>query len=504
MTARLARAVHALWTAPVRAFALGLSAALGQAPFGLWPLAVAAFFGLTWLVTHAPGPRRAALIAWAGGAGHFALALSWIVEPFLVDIRTHGWMAPFAIVAMAGGLALFWGLAGGFAGWAGQGVRRRALAFAVALAAVELARGYVLTGFAWALPGHIWIGAPQMQLGALAGPVGLTLLTTFAAALPLILPLGPGRAAGAVMAALMVTGAGLWGALRLEMPMPPDADPPHIRLIQPNAAQHLKWRRDMIPVFWERQLAFTAAPAEQPPDLIIWPETAVPWLLNDAGGALERIADAAGDVPVMLGIQRREDARFYNSLAVLDPGGAVSRVYDKHHLVPFGEYIPLGPVLGRLGIKGLAARDSYGYAAGPGPTVLDLGTRLGTALPLICYEAVFPQDLRGPERPRWLVQITNDAWFGDRTGPYQHLALARLRAVEQGLPLVRAANTGVSAVIDARGRITHSLALNTAGHVTAPLPPALPPTPYAGMGDMPAALALAAMLAALVAVRRRK
>ncbi|MCO8145029.1 apolipoprotein N-acyltransferase [Rhodovulum tesquicola] len=504
MSATRPRIVEALRRAPVAALGLGLVAALGQAPFGLWPVALVALAGLTWLVARAPRPRQAALVAWAGGVGHFALALSWIVEPFLIDLRAHGWMAPFAMIGMAGGLALFWGAAGAFAGWAGQGARRRALGFALGLAAMELARGYVLTGFPWALPGHVWIGAPQMQLAALVGQYGLTLFTTLVVALPLLLPLGPGRSAGAVLAALMVTGAGVWGALRLDAPIPADPDPPQIRLVQPNAAQHLKWRPDMQRLFWERLLDLTAAPSDPPPDLILWPETAVPWMLEQAGGALALIAEVSDGVPVMLGIQRSEGPEVFNSLAVIRPGGGVSHVYDKHHLVPFGEYIPFGEVLGRFGIRGLAAQDVWGYAAGPGPVVLGLGPRLGAALPLICYEAVFPQDLRVPVRPRWIAQLTNDAWFGDWTGPYQHLALARLRAVEQGLPLLRAANTGVSAVIDARGRITHSLPLNSAGQVTAPLPPALPPTPYIRAGDWPVLLVLVAALAALVLTRRRK
>ncbi|WP_083626833.1 apolipoprotein N-acyltransferase [Rhodovulum sp. ES.010] len=487
----------------VPAFALGALIALGQAPFGLWPVAFAALVGLTWLVARAPGMRAAAICAWAGGAGQFALALSWIVEPFLVDIRTHGWMAPFALLAMAGGLALFWGAAGAFAGWAGQGPRTRALAFAVALPAAELARGYVLTGFPWALPGHIWIGTPHMQLAAVTGQYGLTLVTTLAAALPLALPFGPGRAAGALAAAILLTGTGVWGALRLETPVAPAPDAPQIRLVQPNAAQHLKWRRDMIPVFWERQLAFTAAPSAPAPDLVVWPETAVPYLLDRAGGALGVIADHAGGTPVMVGIQRRDGPRTHNSLVVIGPRGRVGHLYDKHHLVPFGEYIPLGSVLGRFGIKGLAANDIYGYAPGPGPRLLDLGPRLGAALPLICYEAVFPQDLRTPERPRWLVQITNDAWFGTRTGPYQHLALAQLRAVETGLPMARAANTGVSAMIDPLGRVTDSLPLNTAGHVTAPLPPALAETIYAETGDWPVLAVLAVAMIGLGAGGRR-
>jgi len=485
------------------AVGFGLMMALGQAPFALWPVAMGGLVGLTWLVSRAESPRRAAWLAWAGGAGQFALALSWIVEPFLVDIARDGWLAPFGTIGLAGGLALFWGLAGAFAGWAGRGPQSRALAFAVSLAAVELARGYVLTGFPWALPGHIWIGTPLMQTASIFGQYGLTLATTLAAALPLLLPFGPGRAAGAALAFLLGAGAGMWGAARLEAPLPAAADAPQIRLVQPNAAQRLKWRPDMIPVFWQRLLDFTAAPSDPPPDLVIWPETAAPFLLNRAGEALGIISEAAGGIPVVVGVERRDAHRTFNSLAVIGPGGRVEGLYDKHHLVPFGEYIPMASVLGRLGLKGLAADDVLGFAAGPGPQVLDLGPRLGMALPLICYEAVFPQDLHAGMRPDWLLQITNDAWFGAWSGPYQHLALARLRAVEQGLPLLRAANTGVSAVIDAHGQIVESLPLGESGYLTAPLPVALPETLYARTGDWPVLLVVAGGLAALVAARRR-
>ncbi|ANB35597.1 apolipoprotein N-acyltransferase [Rhodovulum sulfidophilum] len=486
------------------AFGLGLGLALGQAPWSLWPLALCALAGLIWLVARGGTPGRSARIAWAGGAGHFALALSWIVEPFLVDIRHDGWMAPFALILMAAGLALFWGAAGAFAGWAGRGPRGRALAFVLALSAAELARGYVLTGFPWALPGHVWIGAPQMQLAALTGQYGLTLVTLLVAALPVLLPVGPGRSLGAGLAVAAVAGLGLWGWAREAARVPAEPDPPQVRLIQPNAAQHLKWRRDMIPVFWERQLAYTAEPGDPPPDLIVWPETAVPFWLENAGDGLGQIARAAGGVPVAAGIQRSDGPLAYNSLAVIGAGGRLLGLYDKHHLVPFGEYIPGASLLGRFGIRGLAANDVYGYAPGPGPRLLDLGARLGQALPLICYEAVFPQDLRGTARPRWILQVTNDAWFGTRTGPYQHLALARLRAVETGLPFLRAANTGVSAVIDARGRVLASLPLGRAGQITAPLPPALDETPYARTGDAPVLILLCLGLAFFVATRAMK
>ncbi|ARE38692.1 Apolipoprotein N-acyltransferase [Rhodovulum sp. P5] len=497
------RAMTRFLTPATGAFGLGLLMALGQVPYSIWPLGLGALIGLTWLVARAKTPLAAARCAWAGGAGHFALSLSWIVEPFLVDIARHGWMAPFALGAMAGGLALFWGAAGAVAVWAGRGPRGRALIFAVAMAGVELARGYVLTGFPWALVGHIWIGTPLMQVAAFVGQYGLTLFTTLAAALPLVLPIGPLRAVGAALSLAILSLVWLGGHIREVRPLPPAPDAPVVRLVQPNAAQHLKWREDMIPIFWDRALAFTADGTDPAPDLVVWPETSVPVLLNWADTAFATISEAAGGRPAVVGIQRHGEGGVYNSLAVVGPGGVATDVYDKHHLVPFGEYIPFAPLLGRFGIKGLAAEDVFGYASGPGPQVLNLGDRLGNVLPLICYEAVFPQDLRAGSRPDWLLQITNDAWFGTRTGPYQHLGLARLRAVEQGLAMVRSANTGVSAVIGPTGMVTASLGLGTAGVLTAPLPPALPETVYSKTGDWPVAVLILLAFSVLVAGRFR-
>jgi apolipoprotein N-acyltransferase len=253
----------------------------------------------------------------------------------------------------------------------------------------------------------------------------------------------------------------------------------------------------MWQVFLDRMITAGAAEAARKPDLIVWPETSIPYLLEDAGGVLSDALEASGGVPMAVGIQRAEGLRYYNSLAGIGADGTVGAVYDKQHLVPFGEYVPLGDVLERFGIGAFAAQAGYGYTAGPGARVIDLG-RAGKVLPLICYEAVFPQDLRAaPERADWILQVTNDGWFGDLAGPLQHLAQARLRAIEQGLPLLRAANTGISAVIDARGRMVAQLALNVDGWLDADVPPALVPTPYARWGDLPATILLAAGLLVL-------
>jgi apolipoprotein N-acyltransferase len=202
-------------------------------------------------------------------------------------------------------------------------------------------------------------------------------------------------------------------------------------------------------------------------------------------------------------LQRVDGRRGWNTMQVFGPNGETLASYDKHHLVPFGEYIPLGDhAYDWFGLSAFAAQSGNAYSAGAGPVVLNLG-KLGMVLPLICYEAVFPQDLRGTTRPDWLLQITNDAWFGTLTGPFQHAAQARLRAVEQGLPLVRVANTGVTEVVDARGRVTASLPFGTEGFLDAALPGPLPATPYSRFGEIPVLVLLAGCVALILRRGRR-
>ncbi len=493
--------VRARWRLPLAALT-GVLAATGQAPVSLpWAtlLALALAFGL---FLDTPRTGKAAWLGWAFGWGYFAATLFWIVEPFLIDIPRHGWMAPFALIFTAGGFAGFWAGAFALAAWGARGRLARALAWTGALTLAELTRSYLLTGFPWALVGHVWVDWAPMQLAAWVGPVGLSLLTLLIPALAVALWPRRLALAGVLAVAAALYGAGAW---RAAQPLP-DAEGPVLRLVQPNAAQHLKWDPDWHQVFMDRLMAFTAAEgAEGRPRLVIWPETALPYLLHNAEEALAQTAEAAAGVPVVLGIQRVEGWQAYNSLIVLNDQGRVADLYDKYHLVPFGEYLPAGGLLSKIGLSALTAKNGFGYTPGPGPQLLDLGP-FGRALPLICYEAIFPHDVNAaPERPDWLLQITNDGWFGNLSGPYQHLAQARLRAVEQGLPLVRAANTGVSAVIDAHGEVLHSLPLNEAGWLDAPLPAKLPRTLYARTGDVPVALLLAALALGLglTALRRR-
>ena len=460
---------------------LGAVAALGQAPTNLWWATVLALGVFLWLADAARDARACAFAVWCFGLGYFAISLRWIVEPFLVDVARHGWMAPFALVLMAAGGALFWALAG----WiAGRFAPRVTLGLPLALAGAELLRSLVFTGFPWALLGHVWIDTSVALWAAWGGPHLLTLVTVLAGwAVGLVLR---GRWAVGLPVVLLVAGS----AAFVPLPAPEaSADGPVVRLVQPNIPQSQKWDPAFRQMTLDRLLRLSGEEART--DLVVWPETSVPYLLNFLEGELPLFSDAARGAPLVFGIQRRDDDfNYYNSMVVLSPGGDVSTIYDKQHLVPFGEYVPFSAVLGRILGGGLANDLLLGFARGEvdGPVAIP---GIGDALPLICYEGIFAEELRyGDARPRLLLLITNDAWFGQGAGPLQHLAQARLRAIEQGLPMVRVANTGVSAMIDARGQVTAMLPLGAEGALDAVLPPALAATLYTRWGDWPVILVL--------------
>ena len=464
---------------------LGVVAALGQAPFDLWPLTLAALAALFLLVDPLWTPRARAFAFWAFGVGYFGFALRWIVEPFLVDIARHGWMAPFALVLMAAGAALFWALAG----WIAARLRLGRYGSALMLVAAEVARSLILTGFPWALLGHVWIDTWLAQLAAFGGPHLLTLITLIAALSVAGLVDGRRFISAGVLAGL--AGLSLFAAPSIDGP----PDGPVVRLVQPNAPQSQKWDPAFRDAFLNRAVRLTAE--GDIPDLVVWPETSVPYLLNHVEDDLMLLSDAARTAPLVFGIQRRdEDFRFYNSLIVLEPGARIGAIYDKQHLVPFGEYIPGARLIGQMGLPGLAGNLGLGFTPGEvdGPVMIP---GIGPAVPLICYEGIFAEEIvPGDTRPRLLLLITNDAWFGGGAGPLQHLAQARLRAIEQGLPMVRVANTGVSAMIDPLGRITASLPLGVDGAIDTPLPAALPATLYSRVGDGPVILVLIVLLGA--------
>ena len=474
------------WLAPLA----GAVAATGHAPFNLWPLALLGLTGISWIVASADGGRNKAIAAWLGGVGYFAVSLFWIIEPFFVDSDRHGWMAPFAVILVATGFALFWALAGWLSGRTGGG----AIGWALSLSLAEILRGHALTGFPWVLPGYIWTETPAIMGASVVGPYGLTTLTLILAALPVATP----RKVIATLAALLGVAALIaWGQVAQ---VPSESHVGMIRVVQPNAPQHEKWDPEKASVFLRRQLLATSAPGNDVA-LVIWPESALQYRLDQAGPILKHMANAARGTPVVFGVDRVDGRRRFNSMVQIDADGLVTDIYDKVHLVPFGEYVPFGGLAKRVGIRGFAARDGHGYSAGSDVALID--TPLGRALPMICYETIFPRHVRrAGERADYLLQITNDAWFGTFSGPFQHLQQARFRAVEQGLPLVRSANTGVSAVIGPDGRILDSLPLGESGFIDVPLPTPRPATIYARTGDLPVVLLLLMGLAAIFSVNR--
>lgn len=451
----------------------GMLAALALAPLGaviLLPMALV--LALRWGV-QAQTPRAAAWIGLAFGTGYFAIALSWIVEPMLVDVARHGWLAAPAIICMSLGAAAFWAAAF----WAGRRLGG-AMAIALAWAVTEAARALILTGFPWAGFAQAFVDTPLAYLLPWIGPRGVALVVLVAAAL-------------AARARLAVVFAAVAGGVLFVMPgpgpVPPLQTAPMIRTIQPNAPQHQKWDPAYAKVFFDRLLAATGRP--EPVDLIVWPEMALTQVLGAAGDQLEQVSDAAKGVPVLLGVPRYGAQGYYNSLIRLDTGARIGALYDKTHLVPFGEYMPFAQFFARYGIFGIAAQS--GYVAGQGQAIMDV-PGIGAVRALICYEGIFADEVRAmPTRPRALVLITNDAWFGEISGPHQHLVQARMRALELGLPMIRVANTGISAMIDAHGHVVAQLPLGVEGVLDVALPAALPPTAYARWGEWIFALLVA-------------
>lgn len=489
------------WRLAALAGLCGLVMAIGQAPLSLPYGLLLALPALGWLFLQNQGRKGAFLTGWFAGSSYFAASIFWIMEPFYIEADVFGWMAPFALFFMSIGLALFWGAGFWLAAFArGKPVLRLA-ALAAAWTLGEFLRAHILTGFPWGLLAYVWSETPVFQLLAFVGPHGVGLLTLILGFLPLVISrdIWFGGSYTVVLVALLWLG-GVW-----RMPETQPLTDIKVRLIQPNAPQHLKWRTDMVPVFFKRALKLSRAPAQnRRPDVVIWPETAIPFTLGSDTTELQAIATASGPTTqVIAGIRRRQDRQIYNSLLYLDGTGGILAVYDKHHLVPFGEYMPLGNLLARFGIRGMADTDGGGFSAGTGTRILR-GAGLPDFLPLICYEAIFPGlSQLGSDRPKWLLHITNDAWYGDFAGPQQHLAQARARAIEQGLPLARAANTGVSAMIDPFGRILARIPLNEAGFLDVRLPEPLDRTVYSYLGEWPWLL-ISLIIGAIVSLECRR
>ena len=506
----------------VTAVILGALSVLAFAPVHAWPVLFLTFGALVWLLDgcHAEHARlaerlkTAATIGFCFGFGYFLAGLYWVAEAFLVEPWRHGWLLPFVMTALPGGMALFFAAAAAFAMLLWVPGPGRAFALAIAFFLAEFARGHVLTGLPWNLLGYSLLGSlPLMQLAALFGVYGLSLLAVllFAAPATIFAPSQSGLAKGrgtfalaALLLVLLVAGYG-WGEHRLQAA---GLDNTNIRLrvVQANIDQAEKWRpENSVEIFTDYLELTQSGGGLDGIAIVVWPETAVPFLLADDPEALAAIASVLPEETTLLVgswrlVEERDaEGRFirnraYNSVLVVDGEGRITGSYDKIHLVPLGEYLPFQDFLEGLGMMQLT-NVRGGFNVGQKPRLLAI-PGAPPVTPLICYEIIFPQEItEAGTHPGWLLNLTNDAWFGSSAGPYQHFHQAQVRAVEQGLPVVRAANTGISAVIDPFGRVRAEIGLGEKGIIDADLPKAGPPTLFVQFGTIVeiATLLLAAM-----------
>lgn len=494
------------WSRRLIALAAGASGALALAPLDLWPLIVVPMTVAVWLIDGAVGETRGARLraafssGWWWGFGYFLAGLWWLGSAFLVEADKFAWALPLGVIALPAFLALFPALAFMLARllWTDGG--RRILILTVALTLSEFARGHVLTGFPWNVYGMMLAGQPWLaQSAALLGLYGLTLLAVAIGAAPAVLAdaVPARRIVAPTLAVAALAAMASFGFWRL-----PDAPSPTVagvklRLMQPNLPQDAKFNPDNAEAILAHYLALSdRATGPQTRGVedathLIWPESAFPFLLGRSPQALARIgALLPPGTTLVTGAARAGETLpgesrppIYNAIQVVDHSGVIVGSYDKIHLVPFGEYLPaaLERLIRSIGLSEFVSIPG-GFAAGTIRSPL-MVPGLPPSAALICYEAIFPAAVMpsGP-RPGFMLNVTNDGWFGRTSGPYQHLAQARLRSIEEGLPLVRAANTGVSAVIDGYGRTIAALPLGREGVLDSALPQAAPATPFSRYG----------------------
>ena len=518
--AALAEHVKALggWRRRVAALIAGAASVLALAPFFVWPILWLTLPALVWLMdgavergTHSDSGRwygrptaAAAELGWWFGFGYFLAGLFWIGEAFLVEAESFAILMPAAVVLMPAGLALFYAAAMALAALFWRAGTYRVLALALSLSAMEWLRGHVLSGFPWNVLGYaLTYPVSLMQSAAVFGIYGLTLIAVLIFALPPILwseasgrPFR--RRIALAVAVLPLLVAQILGHARLAIGTPATIPGVKIRIVQPSVRQRDKWRPENQARIFLDHLDLSRRDAAGTIDNlagithVVWPEAAMPFLPLDTPEALTAIGDLLPDGTLLIaGALRAQRAApesprvrdVFNSLLVFGRGGFLLTRYDKIRLVPFGEFLPMRRVLEAIGLRQLThVIGSFDSGVSPRPLLQIPG--LPAVLPLICYEAIFPGALvQGAERPGLMINVTNDGWFGNTTGPRQHLHQARVRAVEEGLPLVRAANNGVSAAFDGYGRTLGRIELDVRGVIDVTLPAALQPPLYARLGD---------------------
>jgi len=487
----------------------GLASATGFAPLGLWPVTLLALGLLLQLISQATSTRRAFLLGWLFGVGHFALGNNWIATAFTYQAAMPAWLGWVAVVLLSLYLALYPALAAASAWWLVKLVERRSAAhnatltltlfFAATWIITEWLRSWVFTGFAWNPLSAV--GAGHATLAKIIGSYGLSALVCLTAGALLLLAYRRWRAATVLVASMFLVHsmAGVWFSERN-----PDATYMRgapITIVQPNIDQGDKWDMEQRRANFTK-LARLSPPksADAEPRLLLWPEAAVPdyleggypidWYLEPASFVRARLAALLGPDDLLLtgavrlesNAARTDVAGARNSVFTLNAQQQLGPRYDKAHLVPYGEYLPMRSILEPLGLSRLAP-GAVDFWPGPGPRTLDLG-RFGKVGVQICYETIFSgQVVDRANRPAFLFNPSNDAWFGS-WGPPQHLAQARMRAIEEGLPVIRSTPTGISAIIDADGRIIESIPMHRAGRIDGYVPAAHRPTPFAHYGNI--------------------
>ena len=496
------------------AFVTGAASACAFEPIGWWPVMPLAFALLCELVRRGDSRRQALLTGWLFGLGQFVIGLNWIATAFTYQAAMPAWLGWVAVVLLSLYLALFPMLAAGLAWRIG---RERPLALVLALAGAwaltEWLRGKLFTGFAWNPVGVTLVDTPLSGLSAGIGTYGLSAVVALGGGLLWLAARREFRPALAGAAAVLLATILYW-------PQPPlgTTDLKPIRIVQPNIGQGDKWRPGFEDEAYRRLEALTikGRPVTR---LVFWPEAAVTEPLEDGRRGAERFAEAErlratrtlalGDVLLTGGLSfTSADGQSVNgatnSVYVLEPLGRIVGRYDKAHLVPYGEYLPMRPLLSAVGLSRLAPGD-LDFASGPGPRTIQLPGNWGKVGFQLCYEIIFSGEVVDRQnRPDFIFNPSNDAWFG-RWGPPQHLAQARLRAAEEGLPVIRATPTGISALIDADGRLLKSLAWRTAGRIDAAMPPARAPTLFAKLGNvLPITLDFLLIIAGIAVARSRR
>jgi apolipoprotein N-acyltransferase len=512
------------WKRAAIALVAGALSALAMAPFNAWPILFLTFPVAIWLIDGAGAGRlqgvpAAAMTGWWFGLGYFVPGLYWIGYAFLVDASTFAWLLPFAILGLPAYLALFTALGFALARLIWTRDASRVIALAASLTLSEWLRGHALTGFPWNAFGYALTEPLALaQTASLIGLWGMTFLAVAIFASPAALIDGSSRGRkpwiAPVIALTLLIAMGIFGAVRLSLQPTKMITSVKLRIMQPNLQQDVRFNYSAKAEVMQKYLTLSdrasgpQSTGVRDANILIWPESAFPFFLTREADAMAQIADLLPKGTVLItGSVRAPElppgvrvTRAYNSIYVIDHDGSVLSVYDKLHLVPFGEFLPFQDWMEKIGLEQLT-KVQGGFIPGNRRRSMEI-PNAPRALPLICYEAIFPGDVaERDDRPGWIVNLTNDGWFGISTGPYQHLQQARLRAIEQGLPLVRAANTGISAVIDPLGRIVAKLDLGIEGVLDSTLPSAIAATIYARVGDIPAAIIVAA--AFIFVVRRR-